>query len=185
MTADTRFDNALRRRGENHPHQTALTPAYLLDPIREALGGIELDPCTTPDNPVGAARFYTPPVDGIAEPWDAATIYVNPPYGQARDRWADRCIRAARDGTAVILLMPAATDTVIFQRAAATSGAVVLIRGRVKFGIPRDNGRQLAASHPSALMCWNVPRLAALSHLGLVAVLPDSLQGGPLAGADG
>jgi hypothetical protein len=41
-----------------------LTPPYVLEPVRRLLGGIEPDPCTEPDNPVGADRFYAPPVDG-------------------------------------------------------------------------------------------------------------------------
>lgn len=45
--ASHRFDNNLRYREEDHPNQTQLTPAYVLDPVREALGSIELDPCTT------------------------------------------------------------------------------------------------------------------------------------------
>lgn len=166
MTAATRFDNTLRYRNEDHPSQTALTPEYVLRPVRTSLGGtIELDPCTTPDNPVGAVRFYTPPVDGAAEPWDAAAIYVNPPYGKARERWVQRCIQAAVAGSQVVLLIPAATDTRIWQDAAATASAVVFIRGRVKFGVLRPNRRQVAASHPSSLIGWNTD-LAACAGLG-------------------
>lgn len=169
MTASDRFDNALRYRAEDHPNQTALTPPYILDPVREALGGtIELDPCTTPDNAVDALRFYTPPQDGAELPWDANTIYVNPPYGKARERWVRRCMEAACEGRKVVLLMPAHTDTRIFQAAAASlyASGIVFIRGRVKFGVLRPNRRQVAASHPSALIGWNVD-LTSCQSLGL------------------
>lgn len=157
MSAADRFDNALRYRAEDHPNQTALTPGYILAPVRAALGGrIELDPCTTSDNPVDAIRFYAPPQDGATLPWDADTIYVNPPYGKARERWVQRCLEASADGRRVILLIPAHTDTRIFQAAVRSSTAFVLIRGRVKFGVLRPNRRQVAASHPSALIGWNV-----------------------------
>lgn len=64
-----RFDNALRRRAEHAEEQVHLTPAYVLEPVRKALGGrIELDPCTTPDNPVGADRFFALPDDGASRP---------------------------------------------------------------------------------------------------------------------
>jgi hypothetical protein len=46
--AEHRFDNAKRRRAALHPAQRQLTPEYLLAPLRELLGGIELDPCTEP-----------------------------------------------------------------------------------------------------------------------------------------
>lgn len=165
--ASTRFSNGLRYRAEDHENQCQLTPAYVLDPVRAALGGvIELDPCTASDNPVKAERYYCPPTDGAAELWDAATIFVNPPYSKARERWVRRCIEAGRYGSRVVLLMPAATDTRIFQDAAASATAVVFIRGRVKFGVLRDNRRQAAASHPSALIGWNTD-LEACSLLGL------------------
>src|SRR5215472_6919455 len=114
--ASFRFDNAKRRRQENHPRQRWLTPAYILEPIRQLLGGIELDPCTEPDNPIEADRFYTPPQDGAVLPWDARSVFVNPPYGEARERWVERAIIEGRRRK-VVLLIPAATDTFTCQRA--------------------------------------------------------------------
>ncbi|GGH93859.1 DNA N-6-adenine-methyltransferase [Arthrobacter liuii] len=165
-----RFNNELRYRSEAHPNQTQFTPAYVLDPIKEALGGsIELDPCTDPDNPVRAERFYAPPLDGAEMPWDAQTIFVNPPYGKARERWVERCMQAADAGSRVVLLIPAHTDTRIFQKAAATGCDIVFIQGRVKFGVLRPNRRQVAASHPSALLCWNLMSMEPMRILGHVA----------------
>jgi len=162
-----RFDNALRRRGADHIMQRQLTPAYVLDPVRAALGGaIDLDPCTEPDNPTKARRFYTAVDDGLAHPWGwADSIYVNPPYGEAREAWVQRAIEYGASGTPVVVLIPAHTDTRIFQAALSTASALVLIKGRVKFGVLRDNGRQEAASHPSALIGWNVD-LHECAHLG-------------------
>ena len=181
--AAARFSNDLRYRAEDHPAQCQITPAYVLGPVREALGGtIVLDPCTTADNPLGAERFYCPPADGAALPWDAPAIFVNPPYSRARERWVRRCIGAATAGSAVILLMPAATDTRIWQDAAASADAVVFIRGRVKFGVLRPNRRQAAASHPSALIGWNVD-LRPCAHLGLLLPLEStSVQPGMFGG---
>lgn len=165
--ASTRFNNDLRYRDGDHPQQTQLTPAYVLEPVREALGGtIGLDPCTLPDNPTGAIEYYVPPCDGLSEPWWPSTIYVNPPYGKAREPWVRRCVEAARTGRRVVLLIPAATDTRIFQEALSSATEAVLIKGRVKFGVLRPNRRQQAASHPSALIGWNVS-LAPCAHLGM------------------
>lgn len=168
-TAAHRFDNALRYRDESDPRQVALTPDYILAPVRALMGGIDLDPCTEPDNPTAAARFYTPPQDGAALPWDATRIFVNPPYGKARERWVQRCIDAGASGSRVVLLIPAHTDTRIFQRAAASATSVLFVRGRVKFGVLRPNRRQVAASHPSVLIGWNVD-LSELRDLGIPAV---------------
>ncbi len=177
-SAATRFSNPLRDRPGDDPGQVYFTPPYILSPVRAALGGtIGLDPCTTEDNPVGAERFYCPPADGRLEPWDAATIFINPPYGRARVPWVRRCISAAPAGSAVILLIPAHTDTRVFQQALAEAGEVVWLRGRVKFGVARANGRQFAASHPSALIGWNAD-LSPCAHLGVRTPLarPEGLR---------
>lgn len=171
-----RMNNDLRYRSQDHEAQTQFTPAYILDPVCEALDGIELDPCTTSDNPVGADRFYTAEDDGLAQPWDADTIFVNPPYSKAREPWVERCITASQAGSKVVLLIPAATDTRIFQRAIATAHSLVLIRGRVKFGVLRPNRRQIAASHPSALIGWNVNLYLRCRHLGEVVGLRPYLS---------
>lgn len=145
-----RFDNGLRRRRQDAAEQIHLTPQYLLGPVRTVLGGgIELDPCTTPQNPVGAERFYALPEDGAALTWSAATVFCNPPYGEVRARWVRRCAEALASATSVLF-----------------------IQGRVKFGIPRANGRQVAASHPSALIGWNVD-LRQVAHLGTACVLDN------------
>ena len=156
--------------------QRQLTPSYVLEPVRAALGGtIGLDPCTEPDNPTGAVKFFTIEDDGLANPWGFAdSIYINPPYGEARGAWVDRAMGIAASGTPVVMLIPAHTDTRIFQKALTTASAMVLIKGRVKFGVLRDNGRQQAASHGSALLGWNVD-LRECAHLGhLVSLTPHS-----------
>ena len=175
--ASARFNNNLRYRAADHEAQTQFTPSYVLEPVREALGGrIDLDPCTTEDNPVGADIFYTVDVDGLAQAWGGygCRIFVNPPYGKAREPWVDRCVEAAAKGARVVLLIPAATDTRTFQKAFAASTSTVFVKGRVKFGVLRPNRRQVAASHPSALIGFNVD-LSGLD-LGIVAkVAPQAL----------
>ena len=169
-----RFGQNLRRRTEDHPNQAQLTPLYVLEPVRRILGRIELDPCTEEDNPVGADRFYHLPWDGCELPWDASTIYCNPPYGEVRTRWVTRCISAGREGKRVVLLMPSASDTRVFQRAFAYCTTAVFIGGRLKFRLARENGRPRAASHPSVLYGFNVDLTS--SGLGVCAgPLPPSI----------
>lgn len=160
-----RFDNAKRRRSEEHHRQAMLTPGYILEPIRELLGGIGLDPCTEPDNPTGAKRFYCLPDDGCSLPWDEESIFCNPPYGESRNRWVDRCI-AESSGKRIVLLIPAHTETRTFQKAMLHSESVLFVKARLRFGVLRDNRRQEAASHGSALFGFNV-NLAALEAFGV------------------
>lgn len=166
VKAKHRFDNAKRRRADGHERQRQLTPPYVLEPIRDLLGGIGLDPCTEPDNPTGAAAFYAPPQDGCVLPWDAETVFCNPPYGEARNRWVDRCIEEGRRRK-VVLLMPSHTDTRVSQRAMRAATSILFVRSRLRFGIPRENGRSEAASHGSAVYGFGVD-LAPLATLGVV-----------------
>lgn len=163
MPAASRFNNAVRYRAGDDPAQTVLTPAYLIGPIRELLGGIDLDPCTTPDNPTRALRFFTAEMNGLAHDWLVdfddvydPSIFVNPPYGKARRPWVDRCVAAGDQGARVVLLIPSATDTAIWQQAAKTASSIFFTQGRVKSdGEKRPNGRRRAWSHPSTVFGWH------------------------------
>jgi hypothetical protein len=153
--AKHRFDNIKRRRPDHHARQAMLTPAYVLEPIRQMLGGIGLDPCTEPDNPTGADVFYSLPLDGCTLPWEADSVFCNPPYGEARTRWVDRCILEGRHRR-VVLLIPSHTETKTFQRALLSCASALFVRARLRFGVLRENGRQEAASHGSVIFGFGV-----------------------------
>ena len=169
--ANHRFNNTLRYRGNEHPNQRQLTPPYVLEPVRTALGRIDLDPCTEDDNPTAANNFYTVADDGLAQPWEG-NVYCNPPYGKAREPWVKRCIEHAAQGEKVVLLIPSHTDTRVVQSCFRSANFAVFIRGRVKFGVLRENRRQEAASHPSVIFGWNVD-LTGCEALGCVVKLNE------------
>ena len=150
---------------EGDLRQRMLTPPEILEPIRELLGGIALDPCTEADNPTRAERWYSPPLDGCAMPWDARNVYCNPPYGRVRRRWVEKCIREGRD-RAVVLLIPAHTEVELVQLALREFDSALFIEGRLRFGLVRANGRRETASHGSVLL--SSVDLAPLRSLGVV-----------------
>jgi phage N-6-adenine-methyltransferase len=41
-----------------------------------------LDACTSPDNPLGTAYFYTQKENGLCNAWAPGPVFVNPPYGK-------------------------------------------------------------------------------------------------------
>ena len=62
------------------------TPDHVIDRVRDTLGTIELDPASCPDANavVGADRFFGRGggvEDGLSVPWEADTLFTNPPYG--------------------------------------------------------------------------------------------------------
>jgi DNA N-6-adenine-methyltransferase (Dam) len=161
--------NVARWRPGHSRDNVFLTPAYVLEAVRSAFGGsIGLDPCTEADNPTGAERFYALPTNGMAESWDAASIWCNPPYGEAKRPWVRRCLEIGQAGrSAVALLVPAQPDTELGQAILKGAEAVVFLAGRLDFGTCRDDGRPWRASHPSMLAVWNVD-LAPLRGIGVV-----------------
>lgn len=72
------------------------TPPDILDPIRAAFGGFDLDPasCLAANHVVQASIFYCRRQDGLVMPWWGA-LWLNPPYGKLDDKppWsaARRC----------------------------------------------------------------------------------------------
>ncbi len=150
-----RFDNAKRRRPESHARQAMLTPSYVLEPIRDLLGGIALDPCTEPDNPTQAEAFYCLPADGADLTWDFRNVFCNPPYGEARDRWVRKAMREGQERP-VVLLIPSHTETKIVQAALLHCETAMFVKARLRFGVLRENGRQEAASHGSLILGFGI-----------------------------
>jgi len=165
--ASSRFDNSKRRRLQDHERQRMWTPEYILGPIRDMWAGdIDLDPCTEEENPTRAKAFYCLPDDGCVLSWDYPTVFCNPPYGETRGRWVDRCIEEGKKRK-VLLLIPSHTETAICQKAMQHCTEALFVQGRLKFGIPRENGRQEAASHGSILFGFG-QSVAYMKRLGTV-----------------
>lgn len=100
------------------------TPPALVESVREVFRGrIGLDPCSNEHSLVLAEREYRlPEHDGLLEPWNSSTIFVNPPYGSDKSRgtrivdWFERVAQAAEQGAEVITLVPVATNTGHWKR---------------------------------------------------------------------
>jgi len=64
---------------ESEDHQT---PGYIVEPSRQVLGTIDLDPasCEEANKIVRAITYYAPPHDGLSFDWDGR-VFCNPPGG--------------------------------------------------------------------------------------------------------
>lgn len=137
------------------------TPLVILDPIKQYLGPILLDPCSNAGSLVGATTEYFGPdaggVDGLAQSWQFnGVVYVNPPYGRKIAPWIRKAAAEGKEAkdkannTEIILLGPARTDTKWFQKVVLpTADAVILWEGRLKFV-----GATAPAVFPSFLAYW-------------------------------
>jgi site-specific DNA-methyltransferase (adenine-specific) len=141
-----------------------LTPPEIVERVRALLGSIDLDPATTTGNPVRATRFYTQEDDGILQPWDAERIFVNPPFGRTIAKWMEKALRVAAAGSRIVFLAPVRADSRWWQDGARHANAVLLLRGRLKFG---KGGGHDAAPFATCLFGFNVA-LESLADLGVV-----------------
>lgn len=60
------------------------TPPEFIKAARRVLGTIELDPasCVLANQMIQAERIFTLEDNGLAHPWIARTVWLNPPYGR-------------------------------------------------------------------------------------------------------
>jgi hypothetical protein len=110
------------------------TPPKYLEPVRELMGGIDVDPasCAAANQNVMARTFFTIEDDGFNREW-AGRVFLNPPYGNvggfAKDgswnpkkgddnqkRWSYRLIAQYKAGITkeAVLLVTAATGDLWF-----------------------------------------------------------------------
>lgn len=130
------FPKAAMGRGRNL--QTWRTPPHLYAKL-DAEFHFDTDPC--PPNPQ---------MDGLCMKW-GRSVFLNPPYGNITP-WVARAVGAARDGSTVVGLLPARTDTAWFHDHVLAEGAEVRwVRGRLHF---LEEGKNKHAPFPSMIVIW-------------------------------
>lgn len=96
---------------------------------------------------VPANDHYTKADDGMKAKW-YGDVWLNPPYGPAAVPFVDRMI----EHNSGLLLIPARTETSLFQRAARAASCVAFLRDRIHF--VRADGYQARSGFASALMSF-------------------------------
>ena len=124
------------------------TPTKVYAPLHDEFG-FTLDPCATGDN-AKCELYYTPEIDGLAQPWAPHRVFMNPPYGKEIAQWM---AKAVAEKTLVVALVPARTDTRWWHTYVLPHAAEVRFRlGRIRF-----EGGKSAAPFPSAIVVYRAP----------------------------
>lgn len=112
-----------------------------------------LDPCAQSHNAV-CSKYFTADDDGLAQDWEGTTAFVNPPYGRGIAGWVKKSYEeGCKNGTTVVMLIPARTDTRYWHDYVMKADEVRLIKGRLKFG-----GGSNSAPFPSAVVVFRNDR---------------------------
>jgi phage N-6-adenine-methyltransferase len=108
----------------------------------------DLDPCASEEN-AKCDLFFDEAMNGLRQPWGKRRVFVNFPYSQAKP-WAEKCVEEAADGSLVVVLCAARTDTAWFQLLARYAYEIRFIRGRLAF--TSERGATQSATFPSAVV---------------------------------
>ena len=109
-----------------------------------------IDVCALPEN-AKCAKYYTPIDDGLKQDWSNEIVWCNPPYGRTIGLWIEKAYREYLNGTRIVMLLPARTDTRWFHDYLINQAQIVFIRGRLRFGNATS-----PAPFPSMLAIFNL-----------------------------
>lgn len=125
------------------------TPQDFFDKLNEEFH-FDLDPCATDENHK-CDTYFTQEQDGLKQDWDGYTVFCNPPYGRVdTGLWVKKCAKEASHCKAVVMLIPARTDTKWFhQYIYGKAKEIRFVKGRLKFGGSKD-----AAPFPSMVVVF-------------------------------
>jgi ParB family chromosome partitioning protein len=137
------------------------TPPDIIQRVRQALGGIDLDPasCAKANEVVGAGEYYDADRNGLVLPWHGR-VFCNPPGGKVGNRskmglfWdkllCENAISGLRGSVFLCFSLEAAQSTQQYRRSILDYPFCVPAK-RVRF-VPGDGGRAEAPSHSNAIV---------------------------------
>lgn len=98
-----------------------------------------LDACANKAN-AKCEKYFTKEENGLLKDWRGHTVFCNPPYGRkTTGEWVKKCYEEAqKQGTEVVALLPARTDTKFFHEYIYGKAEIRFVKGRLRFGGSKD-----------------------------------------------
>lgn len=119
------------------------TPLDLVDDLKNAVGGFDLDPCSGAEPEPIAPIQYTKDDDGLSFPW-YGKVFINPPYERyVIDEWAAKIHEeSTTEGRAslTVSVVPARVNTDWWHVLADDADLVCLLNNRLRFGDAKKTG---------------------------------------------
>lgn len=112
------------------------TPREVIGLVERIFGSrIGLDPCASMDgNDHFAQENFTIREDGLIRPWNAKTVFINPPYGRATRQWVDHgVVQAKRFGSSQVWLVAVRLETRWFRTLSDFAAMFAVMNQRLKF----------------------------------------------------
>lgn len=149
------------------------SPREIVEPLRDAIGGFDLDPCSGAESSPFADATFTESDDGLSQEW-FGSVWVNPPYSNVAE-WTDKAIEAVEDGDAdcIFYLCKGDSSTNWWQRGAKAATTVVAIDHRLKFGDGENS-----APFASHILIFGTPPQETLHACSEYGILLSELGGG-------
>ena len=131
------------------------TPQDFFDKLNDEFHFV-LDAAAT-DKSAKCSLYYTPETDGLLQSWDrGGAVFCNPPYGREIGKWVKKAYEEARGRVryAIVLLIPARTDTSYFHDYIYGKAEIRFIRGRLRF-TDDDGNESDPAPFPTMVVIYN------------------------------
>lgn len=128
--------------GNNSGDNEWYTPERYIEPFRNLVGRIDLDPasCKEANVVVKAVKFFSIDDDGLRKQWKGA-VWLNPPYGSGSvEPFCVKLLKELDSGrcTSAALLVNNATETQWFQMSLKQCNAVCFLSSRIQFWKPGE-----------------------------------------------
>jgi len=128
------------------------TPQWLFDELNKYFD-FTLDVAASTDN-AKVDRCYTKANSAFDHSWAGERCFMNPPYGREIKNWTSKAVlETTHNDSLVVCLLPGRVDTYWFSDSAPFARAIVLLKGRLKFGNSSPEDAALSSAPFPSMLC--------------------------------